>query len=37
MSESLIKDIEALYKDKPLLSMQDVSQLVGCSPKVVYN
>jgi excisionase family DNA binding protein len=37
MTESLIKDMELTLKDKPLLSIEDVAQLMGCSIKVVYN
>jgi predicted DNA-binding transcriptional regulator AlpA len=37
MTESLIQDIEKACADKPLLSIEDIAHLVGCSTKVVYN
>jgi excisionase family DNA binding protein len=37
MTESLIKDIEAVFKEKPLLTMEDIATVFGCTKKVVYN
>jgi len=37
MSESLIKDFEAVFKEKPLLTMEDIAGVCGCTKKVVYN
>lgn len=37
MTETLIQEIDEIYKGKPLLTLDDLSQLLGCSRKVVYN
>ncbi len=35
--ETLIQDFAVLFGNKALLSIDDVAQGVGCTPKVVYN
>lgn len=37
MTETLIKDMEALLKDKPLLTIEDIAAVCGCTKTVVYN
>ena len=37
MSETFIQEIDELYKGKPFLTLDDLSLVLGCSRKVVYN
>ena len=37
MFDELLKDVERLLQDKALLTIDDVSQLLDCDRRVVYN
>jgi len=37
MSDSILQEIDELYKGRPFLTISEVAQLLGCPEKVVYN
>jgi len=37
MDESMIQDIEEIFKGRAFLTIEDITQLLSCSPSVVYN
>jgi excisionase family DNA binding protein len=37
MFDSLIKDVDVIFKDKAYLTVEDVALLLGCDPSVIYN
>lgn len=37
MFDSLLKDVDSLFKDKAFLTLDDVAQLLSCEKKVIYN
>jgi excisionase family DNA binding protein len=37
MQDSMIKEISDLYPGKAFLTIEEVTELLGCSKKVVYN
>ena len=37
MTDTLLQEIEELFKGKPFLTIEDVTQLLTCDEEVVYN